>query len=311
MNKNTPKDSHYARLRRQHRDKISGNHGNKRQYVDFQGEQPPSGRIRLYGFHAVEAALDNPRRVLHRLFLSANAYERLKKDRNAARALSSPSANNRITHYRHEQNSEADWASDLRLSLPIQRIEPKDLAKILGSAAVHQGIALETEPLPPQRRGDFADSSLVLLLDQVTDPHNVGAIMRSAAAFNVDFLITTARHSPQETGVLAKSASGALEKIDLVTVRNLAETLETLNKAGFQTIGLDSEGEKTVESCMSGQKIALVLGAEGKGLRQKTRQFVSDLARLNMPGAIKSLNVSNAAAITLYAAHQYLKNVKI
>jgi 23S rRNA (guanosine2251-2'-O)-methyltransferase len=144
------------------------------------------------------------------------------------------------------------------------------------------------------------------VLDQVTDPHNVGAIMRSAVAFGAGALITTQRHSPQESGVLAKSASGALEHIDHIEVKNLADALGKLHDAGFQTVGLDSDGPAEMENSFAGKKIALVLGAEGKGLRQKTRETVSALARLDMPGAIRSLNVSNAAAVALYAASKWL-----
>ena len=140
----------------------------------------------------------------------------------------------------------------------------------------------------------------------MTDPHNVGAIMRSAVAFNAGALITTQRHSPTESGVMAKSASGALEMIPYIQITNLADALEELHKLGFVSIGLDSEGPAPLEETLSGAKIALVLGAEGKGLRQKTRQTVSALARLDMPGAIKSLNVSNAAAIAMYAARSHL-----
>jgi 23S rRNA (guanosine2251-2'-O)-methyltransferase len=130
--------------------------------------------------------------------------------------------------------------------------------------------------------------------------------MRSAVAFGAGALVTTARHSPQETGVLAKAASGAIEHIDLIEVRNLAEALGELHGAGFQTIGLDSEAAEELEKSFAGDRIALVLGAEGKGLRQKSRETVGTLARLDMPGVIRSLNVSNAAAIALYAARRYL-----
>ena len=147
---------------------------------------------------------------------------------------------------------------------------------------------------------------MVLVLDQVTDPHNVGAILRSAVAFGAGALITTARHSPQESGVLAKSASGALEHIDHIEVKNLADAIGELHAAGFQTIGLDSDGAAELEKTFSGEKIALVLGAEGKGLRQKTRETVTALARLDMPGVIRSLNVSNAAAVALYAVRRFL-----
>src|SRR5690606_30438066 len=152
----------------------------------------------------------------------------------------------------------------------------------------------------------LGDTRLVVVLDQITDPHNVGAIMRSAVAFGAGALVTTQRHSPTESGVLAKSASGALEHIDLSEVRNLADALGKLHDAGFQTIGLDSDGPAEMEKAFTGDRIALVLGAEGKGLRQKTRETVTALARLDMPGAIHSLNVSNAAAVALYAARKYL-----
>lgn len=177
---------------------------------------------------------------------------------------------------------------------------------MLGPEAIHQGVMLETKPLPVKRLGALKDSPLVLVLDQVTDPHNVGAIMRSAVAFNAGAVITTMRHSPTESGVLAKSASGALELIPYIQVTNLADALGELHKLGFFSVGLDSEGPAPIEQTFSGAKVALVLGAEGKGLRQKTRETVSALARLDMPGEIKSLNVSNAAAIALYATQQFL-----
>jgi 23S rRNA (guanosine2251-2'-O)-methyltransferase len=141
---------------------------------------------------------------------------------------------------------------------------------------------------------------MVLVLDQITDPHNVGAILRSAAAFSVKAIVTTARHSPEATGVLAKAASGALELIPLVTVQNLARALTGLNERGFMTVGLDSEGDENLSDLTLQQPLALVLGAEGKGLRQLTRETCGALARLDMPGEIKSLNVSNAAVLALY-----------
>ena len=167
---------------------------------------------------------------------------------------------------------------------------------------------IEAQPLKPQSLKALQESPLLLILDQVTDPHNVGAIMRSAVAFGAGAIITTARHSPQESGVLAKAASGALELIPHVEVRNLADAIAELHELGFTTIGLDSEGPLELENTMSKGRIALVLGAEGKGLRQKTRETVTHLARLDMPGAIKSLNVSNAAAISLYAAQRFLSS---
>ncbi|MBO0664405.1 23S rRNA (guanosine(2251)-2'-O)-methyltransferase RlmB [Jiella sp. MQZ9-1] len=279
----TPKDSHYARLRRSHRDakrakagEPQGRFGHARPAGDpSPGRAPAAGRIWLYGLHTVSEALKNPRRKLHRLLATRNALARLEIDESA-------------------------------LPCTLEQVEPKALIAELGSEAVHQGVALETEPLIAKRLGDLANARLVLVLDQVTDPHNVGAILRSATAFAADAVVTTSRHSPQEGGVLAKAASGALEHVTQIEVRNLAEALESLASQGFFTVGLDSEGPETFEASLAGDKLAIVLGAEGKGLRQKTRATVARLARLPMPGAIHSLNVSNAAAIALYAASRHL-----
>lgn len=273
----TPKDTHYAKLRRAHRDQKAGGAPafRPRQPVP-PGEGPADGLVRLYGLHTVRAALDNPARRIRKMLVTRNAAERL---------------------------SLPDLAA---LPFKAELVEPKDIDKITGSDAVHQGVLIEAEPLKPKRLDALGDTSLVLVLDQVTDPHNVGAILRSAVAFGAGALITTARHSPQESGVLAKSASGALEHIDQIEVKNLADALGQLHEAGFQTIGLDSEGPAELEKTFAGDKIALVLGAEGKGLRHKTRETVTALARLDMPGAIRSLNVSNAAAVSLYAARKFL-----
>jgi 23S rRNA (guanosine2251-2'-O)-methyltransferase len=273
----TPKDTHYAKLRRAHRDQKAGGAPafRPRQPVP-PGEGPTDGQVRLYGLHTVRAALDNPRRKIRKMLVTRNAAERL--------AIAELGA----------------------LPFKAELVEPKDIDRITGSDAVHQGVLIEAEPLKPKRLDALGDTRLVLVLDQVTDPHNVGAILRSAVAFGAGALITTARHSPQESGVLAKSASGALEHIDQIEVKNLADALGQLHDAGFQTIGLDSDGPAELEQTFTGEKIALVLGAEGKGLRQKTRETVSALARLDMPGAIRSLNVSNAAAVSLYAARKFL-----
>ena len=165
---------------------------------------------------------------------------------------------------------------------------------------MHQGLLAEADPLPSPDIDTLPQEGIVLVLDQITDPHNVGAIMRSAAAFAVKAIVTTARHSPEATGVLAKSASGALELVPLVTVQNLARALNELNDRGFMTVGLDSEGTEDLGAVTLQQPLALVLGAEGKGLRQLTRETCSVVARLDMPGEIKSLNVSNAAVLALY-----------
>src|SRR5262249_36511570 len=149
---------------------------------------------------------------------------------------------------------------------------------------------------------DIEATGIVLALDQITDPHNVGAILRTAAGFAVAAVVTTARHSPQATGVLAKSATGALEFVPMVTVPNLARALTALKDRGYLLVGLDSTGESDLAEIPMRPPLALVLGAEGKGLRQLTRATCDRLARLDLPGRIKSLNVSNAAALALYVA---------
>jgi 23S rRNA (guanosine2251-2'-O)-methyltransferase len=272
------KDSHYARLRRAHRDKLGGERSQPRprNASPQPGEPVPDGIVRLYGLHTVRAALDNASRKATRLIVTRNALQRLGME------------------------------EPVEIGIPCEIVEPKVLDALVGSDAVHQGVVLEARPLKPKGLSALGASSLVLVLDQVTDPHNVGAIIRSAVAFGASALITTSRHSPSESGVLAKAASGALEHLDHIEVRNLAQALEELHAAGFQTIGLDSDGPKELEQSFTGPRIALVLGAEGKGLRQKTRETVTTMARLDMPGAIRSLNVSNAAAIALYAARKHL-----
>jgi 23S rRNA (guanosine2251-2'-O)-methyltransferase len=232
-------------------------------------EANADGPVILYGWHTVAAALANPERQIRKLFLTENAARRL-----------------------------ADENIDTRVAPEIVR--PSAIDQRLGPDAVHQGLLAETEPLPSPDIDDLAQEGIVLVLDQITDPHNVGAILRSAAAFAVKAIVTTARHSPEATGVLAKSASGALELVPLVTVQNLARALTALNEAGFQTVGLDSQGSADLGQVELQQPLALVLGAEGRGLRQLTRETCSVVARLDMPGEIKSLNVSNAAVLALY-----------
>ena len=281
------RDTHYAKLRRAHRDV-------KREQQGLPPAQPRSKRdlparkgtlysdkvapntVYLYGLHTVRAALDNKARQITSMKATRNALMRL------------------------------EIAEDAALPFPLEMVTPQEIDRLLGDDAVHQGVLLESAPLKPRPLSDLGDTHLLVILDQVTDPHNAGAIMRSAVAFGAGALVTTQRHSPQESGVLAKAASGALEMIDHIEVRNLAAAIEEIKAQGFVTIGLDSEGPMPIEAGLSGSRIALVLGAEGKGLRQKTRETVDTLVRLDMPGAIKSLNVSNATAIALYAAQQYL-----
>ena len=232
-------------------------------------EASPDGPAILYGWHTVAAALANPERHIRKLLLTENAARRL-----------------------------ADDSIDTRVTPEIVR--PSLIDQRLGPDAVHQGFLAEADPLPSPDIDTLEQQGIVLVLDQITDPHNVGAILRSAAAFAVKAIVTTARHSPEATGVLAKSASGALELVPLVLVQNLARALTSLNELGFLTVGLDSEGDEDLGNVELRQPLALVLGAEGKGLRQLTRETCQTVARLDMPGEIKSLNVSNAAVLALY-----------
>jgi 23S rRNA (guanosine2251-2'-O)-methyltransferase len=223
----------------------------------------------LYGWHTVTMALANPKRRFRKLWLTENAARRLA-----------------------DEHIETPLAPEI--------VRPGQIDARLGPDAVHQGLLAEADPLPSPGIDSLPEQGLVLVLDQITDPHNVGAIMRSAAAFAVKAIVTTARHSPEATGVLAKSASGALELVPLVTVQNLARALNELNERGFLTVGLDSEGGEDLGHIALREPLALVLGAEGKGLRQLTRETCGAVARLDMPGEIKSLNVSNAAVLALY-----------
>jgi 23S rRNA (guanosine2251-2'-O)-methyltransferase len=258
------------------------------------GRRPPPGGFRprpkrersagdsllLYGLHTVEAALRNPRRVPVRLIATRNAAARLGERFGGA------------------------------LPLEPEAASPADLDRLLGSEAVHQGVALEVEPLPALREADLGGARLVLALDQVTDPHNVGAILRSACALGVDAVVTTARHSPAESGVLAKSASGALDLVPILQVRNLGDSLAALKEAGFTVVGLDSDAPAPLEAATLSAPVCLVLGAEGKGLRQRTRDVCDVLARLDMPGPIRSLNVSNACVLALYVVGRAIGGIR-
>jgi len=225
----------------------------------------------IFGLHAVEAALSNPNRPLVRLFATENAAHR----------LGPLIAKRKITP---------------------EPVLPKDLDRLLGPDTVHQGVALEVGPLVPVGLDDIDPNGILLVLDQVTDPHNVGAALRSAAAFGAAGLLLTERHSPPLAGVLAKAASGALDLVPIVLVKNLAQSLTELGDRGVLRIGLAEEAEGALEDAPLTRPLALVLGAEGKGLRQLTRERCDSLCRISTVSALASLNVSNAAAIAMHWA---------
>jgi 23S rRNA (guanosine2251-2'-O)-methyltransferase len=227
----------------------------------------------MYGWHTVTAALRNPARRVHRLLATENAARRLTEEGFTQRP---------------------------------EVVRPGSIAERLLPDAVHQGLYLETDPLPAPSIEELPAKGLVLVLDRITDPHNVGAIFRSAAAFGASAIVTTQRHSPEATGAMAKAASGALEFVPLINVQNLARALTALKAGGFFVVGLDSSEERDLASLPLRQPLALVLGAEGKGLRQLTKESCDAIARIELPGAIKSLNVSNAAVLSLYVAHRQL-----
>jgi 23S rRNA (guanosine2251-2'-O)-methyltransferase len=245
-----------------------------RKFRPREGERPREAHAeftRLYGFHAVAAALAAPRRKLIRLYATSNAAERLS-------------------------------AEIARAGVETRIVAAEEIGQRLPRDAVHQGLLLEAEPLAPLDIADLPEKGLVVVLDQITDPHNVGAIVRSCAAFGVDALITTERHSPEFSGVLAKAASGGLEHVPVTTVVNLARAMDELGDQGYWRIGLDSEAPAVLGATPPPRPLALVLGAEDKGLRRLTREKCDEMARLDMPGAIKSLNVSNACAVALALA---------
>jgi len=228
----------------------------------------------IFGVHAVEAALENPLRSVRKLYLTDNAERRLHESL----------AKRQLTH---------------------ERVAPKDLDRRLGSDTVHQGALIEAEPLAEPTLEALVEGGAgrpLIVLDQVTDPHNVGAILRSAAVFGAAGLIMTRRHSPPLGGVLAKSASGALEHVPVALVQNLARAIIELKELSCTVIGLDGDAPDTIEALAWPERPALVLGAEGKGLRELTRQSCDRLCRVATDGAFASLNVSNAAAVTLHLA---------
>jgi 23S rRNA (guanosine2251-2'-O)-methyltransferase len=230
--------------------------------------------VAIFGIHAVEAALANADRSIRKLYLTDNAERRL------AEALT-------------------------KRQLAHERVSPRDLDRRLGPDTVHQGALIEAEPLSEPTLAELVERSAgrpLIVLDQVTDPHNVGAILRSGAAFGAGGLVMTRRHSPPLDGALAKSASGALEHVPVALVQNLARALAELKELDCTVIGLDDAAPDRIEELAWPARSALVLGAEGKGLRQLTQDSCDRLARIATDGAIASLNVSNAAAVALHLA---------
>jgi 23S rRNA (guanosine2251-2'-O)-methyltransferase len=237
------------------------------------------GPTLIFGVHAADAALRNEKRNIIQAFVTDNGENRLK---------------------------DAIAARNAGAGIKLTSVTPRDLDRRLGADTVHQGILLEVEALPEPTLEELADlpdsAGPLIILDQVTDPHNVGAILRSAAVFGAQGVIMTRRHSPPLGGALAKSASGALEHVPIVLVPNLARAMAELGKLAYHRVGLDGTGDRTVEAEPFIGRIALVLGSEGRGLRQLTQEHCDVLARISGSGALASLNVSNAAAVTLHLA---------
>ena len=231
-----------------------------------------TGTVRLWGRHAVEAALKNPDRQHRKLWATREGV--------------------------------ASLDGELPADFPVEWASPADLARLVARDAPHQGLVLDCDALEDMFLEDVLDGDParpLVVLDQVTDPHNVGAILRSAAAFNACAIVTQDRHAPPESGTLAKSASGALEAVPWVRVVNLSRALDEIAEAGYWRIGLDGDGPATFAEALPAGPVALVLGAEGEGMRHNIVQHCDALARLPISSAIESLNVSNAAAIALYA----------
>jgi 23S rRNA (guanosine2251-2'-O)-methyltransferase len=263
--------------RRERKHRPHGNRG-RRPFPGRDRQRSGDGPILLYGWHSVQAALENPNRRIRKLFATENAVRRLAE-------------------------------AGIVLKQAPEIVRPETIAARLSDDAVHQGLLAEADPLTAPDLSEI-EGPLVLVLDQITDPHNVGAIVRTASAYGVAAIITTARHSPEATGVLAKSASGGLEHVPFVLVQNLARALNELKDRGFQLVGLDEEAETELSQAALRAPLALVLGAEGKGLRHLTRETCDLGARLTLPGTIKSLNVSNAAAVALHIATTKIANAR-
>lgn len=231
-----------------------------------------SGQVRLWGRHAVEAALKNPARSHRKLWATREGLESLD--------------------------------GELPANFPLELADMPDLDRLVARDAPHQGLVLECAALEDIHLDEVLDGDSlrpIVVLDQVTDPHNLGAVMRSAAAFGAAALVTQDRHAPPEGGVVAKSASGALEILPWVRVVNLARALEEIAEAGYWRIGLAGEADATLADALPSGPVALVLGAEGPGMRHNITAHCDALARLPISEAVESLNVSNAAAVALYA----------
>lgn len=269
-------------------------HGGRQPRAHPSANQPaPRGRDRaagpapadpnlLFGRHAVFAALANPRRGIREILCTEDTADAMGQEI-------------------------AALPEDRRTALPVPQVADADtLAARVGDGAVHQGFVARGEPLPDTALEDVLDSAgpqaLLMVLDQVTDPHNLGAVLRSAAAFGADAVIVQDRHTPQITAVVAKTASGALDVTPLVRVTNLARALRTAQDAGFWCVGLAEEGPDPLHRLDLSGRTAIVMGAEGDGLRRLTRETCDQLAHLPTRAPIRSLNVSAAAAIALHHA---------
>ncbi len=246
------------------------------------GGKPARGALAqeraIFGLHAAEAALQNPKRQIHHAYATGNAAAKL-----------GPLIASR--------------------KIPVTALHPHEFDALTGTGAVHQGIVLDAAPLAQPSLGEFLDvlpegePAIVAMLDQVTDPHNVGAVLRSAAAFGIAALIVQDRHSPPLTGTLAKAASGALEHVPVIATVNLARALEQLKEKDFICAGFDSGAAQTFGAeAAAANRAAFVFGAEDKGIRRLIREGCDALYALHVPGKIKSLNISNAAAIVFHEA---------
>ena len=232
----------------------------------------PAAGFWLYGLHAVRAALANPRRV--------------------------------VTHALLTERAEAEIGPKLLTRVAHERTDAEKIGRLLSPGSVHQGVALACEPLPRRALSDVLVPSprrrIVLVLDQISDPHNTGAILRSAAAFGASAVVVQDRHAPPESGALAKAASGALDIVPYVEVVNIARALDELAELGFWRVALTGDGEQPLKEAVSNGDVAIVLGSEGSGLRRLVRERCDVAAVIPIDAEMESLNVSNAAAVALY-----------